>query len=802
MRTSVHARAAPSTSGRRPLGKRSLDRITCRASGACAATLAIPIPVPNLTSILYNRTVQDPSPALSAALGDRYEIQALAGTGGMAIVYRARDIRHDRLVAIKVLRPGVSVGADRFRREIEIAARLQHPNILPVFDSGDADGQLFYVMPFIAGESLRGKIDAHGAMSQAEAIGIIREVADALRWAHKAGVVHRDIKPENILFSAGHALVADFGIARMVSIETADRNVTEAGFALGTPAYMSPEQAFAEPVDERTDLYAVGCVFYEMLTGAPPFGALPATSLLVMKTTRDVPPPQIMPPLSRQVEHALLRALARDVSDRQRSLDEFLAELDRGTAEYMSAASRVAPSAEPRIAVFPFDNVGGDADDAYFAEGLAEELIHALGGTRGLRVLARNTAFALHDSVATSTAGAVSSVKVDVLLRGSVRRRGERLRVVAHLVDARSGVEMWSERYDRNFTDIFDIQDEITQAIVESLRAELLSPATQRTALPNVAAYESYLEARFFWNRRSVTGMKQSVRLLKDALKLDGTYAPAYAALAETHVTLAIYGAAAPAEAMRDARAAAERALQVSPDLGEAISALACVRALWDWDWTGAASDFRRAVESSPQSPTVAQWYAMHALVPQKDFPLAFRQLTRAQELDPLSSSAAGSIGVAHFYARDYDAAADTLRALIARDPEFAAAHGFLGQVCAERGDHQESVEHLRRALELAPDSPEFIAALGLAHARAGNVNSAREMLATLSRLSTERFVSPVGLAQIHAALGESDNALKALDDAVSVRATDLAWIGVRPAFDTLRGDPRFTRVLDTIHLA
>jgi TolB-like protein/Flp pilus assembly protein TadD len=453
--------------------------------------------------------------------------------------------------------------------------------------------------------------------------------------------------------------------------------------------------------------------------------------------------------------------------------------------------------------VFPFENVGGDVDDAYFAEGLAEELIHALGATRGLRVLARNTAFALHDSAAAAVgSSSASSVKVDVLLRGSVRRRGERLRVVAHLVDARTGVEMWSERYDRNFTDIFDIQDEITRAIVNSLRAELLSDDAMRPAVPNVAAYESYLEARFFWNRRSVTGMRQSVRLLKEALKLDGEYAPAYAALAETHITLAIYGANAPADAMRDARAAAERALAVSPDLGEAVSALACVRALWDWDWTGAAAEFRRAVRLSPQSPTVAQWYAMHALVPQRDFPLAFRQLVRAQELDPLSSSAAGSIGLAHFYARNYGAAAETLRALIARDPEFAAAHGFLGQVCAERGEHRASIEHLRRSLELAPASPEFIAALGVAHARAGDAMSAREMLERLATLSKERFVSPVAIAQIHAALGEADDALSALDDAIAVRATDLAWIAVRPAFDALHGDARFDSVLRTLHLA
>ncbi len=744
---------------------------------------------------------------LSDALAERYVIEAPAGSGGMAVVYRARDRRHGgRNVAIKVLRPeiGASLGPDRFRREIDIAARLQHPNILPVFDSGECDGTLYYVMPYVDGDSLRARLHARGTLGAEEALHVTREVADALAWAHRSGVMHRDIKPENILFSAGHALVADFGIARAIDERhDATSGMTEAGFGLGTPVYMSPEQAFGEPtVDGRTDLYALGCVLYEMLTGAPPFAGMPATALLLQKTTRDAPPPRTPVPLDPHVEAAMMRALARDVDDRFATLDEFLLALSSASGA-VPVMRRAAPPAVPSIAVLPFTNSGGDPDDLYFSDGLTDELIHALGATKGLRVLGRTTSFALRNSALDSLA-ALAELKVDTVLRGSVRRGGARLRVMAHLVDARSGFDIWSERFDRQLTDVFEIQDEITQSIVSALRAELLREpaAAEAGGGPDLGAYERYLEARFHWNRRTVTGLQRSVGFLQEALAIDSAYAPALAALAESHVMLAVYGAAPPRQAMADARAAAERALELHPEFGEALSARACVRAFWDWDWSDAALDFKRAIAASPQYPTAHQWYAMHVLVPRRQFPNAFRQLMAALELDPLSPTIAVSIGLTNFFARDYPSAAEAFEALLARDSDFAPAHAFLGQVLAEQGKYAESVAHLQRALDLSGESPEFIAAMGVAYARATNTPAAAEVLVWLGQCAEKGYVSPVLFAQVHAALGNIGAALDALEEGSRVRATDLAWIGVRPAFDSLRDEPRFNGLLARIGLA
>jgi serine/threonine-protein kinase len=594
-------------------------------------------------------------------------------------------------------------------------------------------------------------------------------------------------------------------VARAFDHESlAASNITEAGFGVGTPVYMSPEQAFAEPVDGRTDQYSLGCVLYEMLSGAPPFAGLPATAQLLQKTTRDPAPPRTSSPLTPHVEQAVMRALARDAADRFATVDDFLLAL--ASPVVPQPPSRPVRPAVPSIAVLPFTNTAGDVNDRYFSDGLTDELIYALGSTKGLRVLGHATSFALgavaRSQIDTGNSWAdIPSVDVDALLRGSVRRGGDRLRVMVHLVDARTGFEMWSERYDRQLTDVFAIQDDITRSIVEALRAELLAPRQVHGAAADMGAYERYLKARFHWNRRTVTGIQRSVEYLKEAVAIDDTFAPALAALAETYVTMAIYGAAPPEQAMRDARATAERALALDQELGEARSAIACVRAFWDWDFSGAASDFVRAIEASPQYPTAHQWYAMHVLLPRRQFPQAFRQLMRAYELDPLSPSIAVSLGLTNFYARDYAAAADAFEALIARDAQFAPAHAFLGQVRSEMQPPGAGIPHLARAIQLGGESPEWIALMGVARARNGDAEGGGHALAQLERMSAAQYVSPVLNAQVHAALGEIDKALDALDAAVALRASDLAWIGVRPVFDVLREQPRFRTHLSTIGL-
>ena len=455
-------------------------------------------------------------PRLSAALAGQYRLVRELGSGGMATVYLAQDDRHDRSVAIKVLHPeaAASVGAERFLAEIRTTAKLSHPNILPLFDSGTEDGFFYFVMPLIIGESLRTRLERERIIDTDEALRIAMEVADALAYAHANGVVHRDIKPENILLSGGprlgatvsgetrvaHALVADFGIARAGSTGGSER-LTGAGLTLGTPAYMSPEQAAGDVhVDGRSDQYSLACTLFEMLTGEAPFRGPSVEAILVRRFTR--PPPRASDRregIPRHIDGAILTAMARDPNERFPSMERFIDAL-RAPA----AARIVAADADASVAVLPFTNMSADADNEYFGDGMAEEITNALAQVPGLRVAARTSAFAFkgktHD-----LRDIGEKLNVSTVLEGSVRRAGNRVRITAQLIDVDDGLHLWSERFDREMTDIFAIQDEIANAIASRLAATLrggAAGALVRPSTSNLDAYELYLKARSLMKQR------------------------------------------------------------------------------------------------------------------------------------------------------------------------------------------------------------------------------------------------------------------------------------------------------------
>ncbi len=741
---------------------------------------------------------------LRVDLRDRYTIEARIGSGGMADVYRALDLKHGRPVAVKVLRReiGDALGADRFAREIEIAARLQHPNILPVYDSGEAAGTLYYTMPFVAGGSLRAMLTERRTVPLAEALEIIREVADALTFAHRCHIVHRDIKPENILFLAGHAVVADFGIAKAIeSIST--QGITLEGFGLGTPEYVSPEQAFGEAnIDERSDVYSLGCVAYELLTGAPPHTGSSAVAVLHRKTT------QALPSLGalglRGLDSVLERAMALEAANRFPSAVAFAGALrESSEGNRTPAAAAVSEPKETSIVVLPFANVSGGTDDDYLSDGITDELTYALARVPDLRVVARTSAF-MFKGHADDARTIGQRLGVQHLLEGTLRRAGSRLRITARLIDATTGYEVWAQRYDREFTDVFAVQDDITHAIVHALRIELLHEAAPRgpASTQNLQAYQRFLEARFQWNRRTETGMQKSLVALRQVLDLDPTFPAAHAALAASYVTLAVYGQLAPTEAMPRARDAADQALRLDPTEPDALAARGCVRGMYDGNWVEAEADFRQAVGLGPQAPTAYQAYAMNLLVPLKRFEDARHQLERAREFDPLSPVVASSWALIHYFEGDYDRAIAEQEALLERDPDFGMAHFFIGQASIAAGRPEQALERLRLATALVGETPEIVATLGVAQAAAGQEEAARAVVTALELRARTSYVSPVLLAQIHAALGDSEAALDALDQARSLHATDLAWIGVRPTFDTLRLHPRFPALVNSLGLA
>jgi len=743
-------------------------------------------------------------------LAGRYRIERELGAGGMAIVYLAEDLRHHRLIAVKTLRPelAVGIGAERFLVEIEIAAALTHPHILPLYDSGEADGLIYYVMPYVEGPSLRDRLDAEHRLPVPEALKIAREVVGALDYAHRRGLVHRDIKPENIMLYEDAALVTDFGIALGLRSGHGGR-LSEAGIIIGTPAYMSPEQAMGDPVDRRSDLYSVGCVLFEMLAGTPPYAGDTAMAITAQKLVDPLPPLHAQrDEVPREVEAALARALACKADDRYASAAEFAAALELAAGEPPPRTRRSGTGDDAArgssIAVLPFADLSAGPENEFFSDGITEELTNALSKLEGLHVVARASAFAFK--------GRQEDVReigrqlgVGTVLEGSVRRAGKRVRVTAELVNVADGYRLWSERYDRQVDDVFAIQDEIAGAIADVLEAKLLGAPKAYAQEParkgDPKAYEHYLRGRHHWNQRTTSALDRSIEEFEQAIAVDPQHAASYAGIADSYVILGVYSHRPPDEVMPKAKAAAEQALAIDASLAEAHTSLACVRALYEWDWAAADAGFRRAIAHNPQYATAHQWYAMNCLVPQGRFDAAQAELERALALDPLSLAVNTSVGLRHFYERQLASAARALRGTLELNQDFGTAHYFIGHVHIAMGRYDEAIVALERAVTLQEGSAETTAALATAHALAYHRAEAEALLAELERRAREVYVSPALVAQVHLALGDPAPALDRLEEAASRRTADLVWLRVHPIYDSVRGHPRFRALLETMHL-
>ncbi|HET6778268.1 MAG TPA: protein kinase, partial [Gemmatimonadales bacterium] len=556
---------------------------------------------------------------LREALADRYRIEEEIGRGGMAAVYVAEDLKHARKVAIKVLVPsGVSQSYEpqRFLREIRIAARLSHPQILPVHDSGECDGLLYFVMPYAGCETLRDRLNREGPLAIDVALRITRAVGAALSYAHRHNVIHRDIKPENILLQEGEPVVADFGVATAISAAAAESiYITDRGFAVGTPAYMSPEQASAErDLDGRSDLYSLACVLFEMLSGQPPFSGSGARATMARHAIEPAPSIRTLrPTVPVAVELALTRALAKAREDRFPGMTEFCEAL-------VTPVSAVVPSiSEPEsraIAVLPFVNASSDPENEYFSDGMTDELITALTKVEGLRVASRTSVFALKH-VRDDVRALGARLNVSTVLEGTVRKAGNQIRVTVQLTSIRDGRTLWSERYDRELADVFAIQDEIAGTIVRTLRSTLLGNLGDPTPVRytgNVRAYSLYLKGRFWWNRRTQADIAQGIRYFEEAIAEDPGYALAYSGLADSYALDLDYRGVPVVEGMERAKSEARKAIQLDETLAEAHTSLGWVTFIYDWDWQQAAREFRRAIELNPSYPTARQWYAWYLI--------------------------------------------------------------------------------------------------------------------------------------------------------------------------------------------
>ncbi len=743
---------------------------------------------------------------LTQALAARYRIGRELGEGGMARVFLAHDLKYEREVAIKVLKPDLAaeIGPGRFLREIQIAARLHHPHILPLYDSDSVDGLLFYVMPFVEGDSLRSRLQRERQLPVAEALQIAREVADALSYAHKANVVHRDIKPANILLESGHALVADFGIARAVG-----STQTSAGHVVGTPAYMSPEQIDGhEHIDGRSDLYSLGCVLFEMLVGRAPFTGSTLTAVIANRLSGGPASPRAFRELVPEVvDEAVRKAMATLPADRYASAAQFAESL--GTPATVAIAVGAAQAiveeldAVKSVAVLPFENMSTDPENEYFSDGITDDIIAQLSKISALKVISRTSAMQ-YKKTTKKIVTIAQELGVGAVLEGSVRRAGQRVRIVVHLVDPRTENHLWGETFDRQLSDIFEVQSEVAHQISGALAVALSPEEKQRVekkATGSAEAYNLYLLGRFHSNKWSGADVQRGIEYYQEAIARDPAYAVAYAGIADAYELLSIgFGAKAPVEYLADAKAMALKALEMDETLAEAHTSLAYARWLGDLDWSGAEREFRRALELKNSYVMAHEWYGEYlAALGRHDEALASAR--RAQQLDPLSVPVNRSVGWVLYFARNYAKAEEELQKALGMDPGFLGARMVLWWTWIANGSLNRALADIRAEVERPGLRTAKKLVLAYATAMKGNAEEATGLLWELEpKLAAEDRLALL-TALVHTAMDEKGKAFEQLDRALRIREPGLLFLKVAPWADPLRSDPRYGEMLQKLGL-
>jgi eukaryotic-like serine/threonine-protein kinase len=705
-----------------------------------------------------------------------YQIVAPIGAGGMGEVYRAKDPRLNRDVAIKV---SASQFSERFEREAKAIAALNHPNICQIYDIGPN----YLVMEFIEGSPLKGPLPLDRALRYAV------QICDALDAAHQKNITHRDLKPANILVTANGVKLLDFGLAKVGSASasagaaatslTAD--LTEVGAVLGTASYMSPEQAKGEPTDARSDIFSFGVVLYEMLSGRRAFSKNSAVETMAA-IVRDEPAPLDAPSSFSTI---VTRCLHKLLASRFQTMSEVRAALEQATA---TPAKKT-----PSIAVLPFANMSADKENEYFSDGLAEEILNLLAKIPGLKVIARTSAFAFKGKEQ-DIRKIAETLNVGAILEGSVRRAGNRIRVTAQLIEAEHGSHLWSERYDRDMTDVFAIQDEIAQEISEALKVRL----APRSHAVNNEAYQNYLKGRYYFSRLTPEGLARAKECFEQALAVDPNYASAYSGLALYYYVHATLGLKSVGEMAPLAKAAAEKALALDPATGEAHSALASMAAAFDYDWKASEIHYRQALATQPVPPRFRYSYAVHYLLPRRRIPEAIEQCRLAIETDPLSMLLHWGMALSLQAAKRYPETIECANRALEIDANFHEMWFVMGLAQLHSSLTQEAIASLKRAAELAPWHSTSAWSLAAAYYQAGDREHSQEW----ARKLAGSHGHGVGAALYYAAVGEVDAMFEALEEAYRQRDYFMIRVQDLPFFDRYSADPRFEAVLQKMNLA
>ena len=780
----------------------------------------------------------------------------------MSRLFVAQDKVLGRRVAVKVLSREVAaeIKTERFRLEIQLAARLQHPHIVPLLQSGEINGILYYTMPFIEGESLRQRLDREKPLPIQEGMRILRQVASAISYAHRNGVVHRDIKPDNVLLSDEFALVADFGVARALSASVApgDQRLTSSGVALGTPTYMAPEQALADPeIDHRADIYAFGVLAYEVFTGAPPFRGKSAQATLAAHVVQAPDPIESKRSgIPQGVAAMVMKCLEKKPVDRPQSAADLVSVFDAAasftpsdqlppvlppsspspagtsaTAKRRSslitwviaimaliAVIAVAWSALGRIrgsrgaandfnsvAVLPLVNVSRNPADEYFSDGMTDELSNALGKLPGLRVASRTSAYAFKGKNA-NVKEIGRALNVKTVLEGTVRRDGNKLRVTAQLTNVDDGLALWSNKYERETGDVLSVQDEVARSIAEALklqlgtRAQTFSSTSRGTE--NLKAFDNYLRGRYFLNRRGADNLRLAIAYFDSATAQDPRFARAYASIATAYALLPEYTDSAPRNVSRLTHDAAAKALALDPTLAEAYTALGLAD-VHDWKFAEADSAYRMALELDPNYPTANQW-AGELLVHTGRLDSSLTLIRRAVALDPLAPINASAIGYALIVMGRYGEAIAELKKGIEVAPSLGLHHFMLGDAYLMSGQYAKAIPSLEEAQRLDPELTLRKGMLAYAYGLNRQTEKARAMIADLEARQRQRGGAGVALAAAYLGIGDREKAIMSLQDAVKEHDISLITSASPVAdklYDPIRSDPRFQEILRQMNL-
>jgi eukaryotic-like serine/threonine-protein kinase len=780
-----------------------------------------------------------------------YRIVEKVGEGGMGVVYRAHDSRLNRDVALKFL-PTALLNNENARalliREARTASALNHPNICTIYDVGDQNGQNYIVMEFVKGRSLTEQIPEDGLPADT-VIRYGEQIADAMAHAHEHGVIHRDLKSPNVIITAaGRVKVLDFGLAKHmtpgeISLQTKSiSTLTSEGAIVGTMHYMAPELFRGESADARSDIWALGVILYEMVNGKRPFRGKTSYELSSVILHED--PPRLVESVPLGLRAVIEHCLAKDPQQRYQHASEVRAALEAlrtnsaaipasaiqpsfakksevswkpltislgvvaviATVVTWSVIVRRKPPAQKTVlaniqslAVLPLENISGDPNQDYFADGMSDAITTDLSQVKKLRVISR-TSVMHYKGKQISPAQIAKELGVDALVEGSVLRSGDHVRISADLVQPQTGQNLWANSYDRQVTDILALQSDVARDIVTQIQIQLTPPEQERLGKSRAvvpAAYDAYLQARAAASKRTADALSRAVADFRRAIQFDPTYAPSYAGLAEALAILVDYSDVPSAKVLPEAEAAAEKALQLDPDLGSAHAALGLIRA-FELQVSSSLSEFQRATELNPGDADAHQWYAL-ALAGMGKGEQSVSEIKLAEELDPRSLIINANVAWCFYLAGEYDQAIAQAQKTISMDPSFAVAHGYLGQAYLEKGRYDEAFSELNKAIELSGNETSYQAELANAYAVAGRREDAERILQQLQERAAQHYVSPYSLALIYAGLGEKDQALRELELAYDQRANRLLNMKMQPRFSVLRSSPRFKSLVERI---